>query len=416
MSAAQPLAAVFVEAISLGHVAKALAFVPALREAGFKVVVCMPQRRFGWASSSGVDLRDLYVKDSDDAYARLRAGASPYTVEDIREYLSVDERLIGEISPALVVSEFRPTALAVARAKSIPTLALLEATTGPGFDPASSSVPDIYLPTPWFPPGIVSAYLSTSLGRVFVRRQMIANAAPWRAAWRLHGLPTQATFFDFVGDADVCLIDELPGLVEYVRRPEDYHVGPLHFTFEAAEAFHVEPAGARGRRAYISLGTQSSVEASVVEAGCRALLDDDWTLYVSGGDRSAAWSLDHPRLSFLPFVDEDSLLAQVDLIVHPGGVSTAHRAIGQAVPQLLIPAHANQHWLADSLVKRQLGRLLRARQRSPEEWRAAARFLTEDHDVRLATLDWQRQLRQMDPIALSLPHLRRLRTRAQATG
>ena len=404
-----------VEGMSLGHVAKAATVCEALARRGAELHISVPQAHHKWFARVDATLVHSDVVDSSTFYDRFKAGLPPYDSQTLTGYLEQDAALISTVRPDLVLSEFRMTAIEVARSKDVPTIALTEATTIPTFPFSSAAVPDAHVKPAWMPPAILKRLQSTPPGRRVLDQIVADNVAPWQEALKAFGLPQPENFFELVGSADLCLINDLPGLVDAPPRPgRDIYTGPLLYDFPGAEAFSL-PARTDRLRAYITGGTQGTRQGTAgLEALCLDLLEAGWEVFLSGGNRLSDWSLDHANLHFLEFVDESELFPEIDLVVHPGGLMTAYRAMAFDLPQLLLPTHANQHYLCEALEVHKLGVMLRKRDRKTSKVRRAVRRLTTDADIRAAVNSWGETCRRSDGAETSADAIMEFAARKQA--
>jgi len=95
-----------------------------------------------------------------------------------------------------------------------------------------------------------------------------------------------------------------------------------------------------------------AIADEVVAAGCEVLV-------VTGRPGSAdEVGHEHPSVHVESFIDQVSVLAHVDLVVHHGGSGTVLGAVQHGLPQIVVPQGADQFWNGNRLVEQGAARVV----------------------------------------------------------
>jgi UDP:flavonoid glycosyltransferase YjiC (YdhE family) len=350
----------FVEGISGAHVYRGLILAGWLKSLGCELIVAVPERFHALYRSYGFQVENLPIADPGETYRRLRSGGVLFLEETLGQYFACDEALIQKWRPALVVSEFRFTALQLAKNHSIPSVGITEAPCHPAFE-ISSSVPDALAQPSWMPLIFFTALASApGLGAMLQNSFLRRAASPCQAASITAQLPALPTFFDYASQGDLCLIGDHPDFLTIPNlRPQDRYLGALIWARDEPlpEVLLRLPEGRK--KIYISLGTQESLRASVIWEYVRAMLKHDVEIILSLGHREVAPPITDARLHVFDFLNDSELLPQIDLLVYPGGNMTTYQALWHGVPAIALPAHAHQHFYAEALAQNGCGAFFR---------------------------------------------------------
>ncbi|MGL4229790.1 MAG: glycosyltransferase [Casimicrobium sp.] len=352
----------FLEALSIGHVSRALAVAELIRKLGVELIVAVDNRFKSHFANFVTE--SLYSISENEVYGRFVNGDVLYNQVQIAQYVSSDRTLIERIQPAFVVAEFRPTALALARSMDIPAIALLETSLHPNFDPRDYSVPDAYLPRARAfakcSEMVIQSTSQTLLGAL-VRNRLIRNAtAPWARAFDDHGLDVPVSFFELFANADLCLISDHHAFLPVKARPQDLFLpGPWWYPAPTFTTRSPEKIRRETRHVYLASGTQSATNLEKMLRYARCFADAGWSVLFSTGNREVPRTELSDGIEISPFVDEDAVLPRVDLMIHPGGQGTIYRCLRHSVPQVILPSSPNQHFYADAVRRHGLGKYVR---------------------------------------------------------
>ncbi|MDJ0577470.1 MAG: glycosyltransferase [Xenococcaceae cyanobacterium MO_234.B1] len=384
---------IFSEGISYAHIARSLIIAQWLKQLSHPIVVACTEASSSLFSAEGLETVTIETADPMAIYWRLRQGSMMYETEDLLKYFKQDDRLIQHIQPRLIVSEFRFTALQLAKKYGIPSVGITEATCHPNFVP-DGSVPDPFA-KPRFLPLWLLDFISkrTKIGEK-INQQTIENISiSLREASKAYGLEPLPTFFDYASQGDICLLCDHPELIPIEPlRPGDIYTGALLWQRPEplpAELFRLD---SNKKTVYICPGTQESLLTSFLESYVKKLLKHGLQIIVSRGKRSLELTVAHENFFIFDFVNENKLLPKVDLIVYPGGAMTTYQALSCGVPLITLPAHANQHFYSEAIARNKLGCFFRPSRLKIDTLVRATLRLLKDSVSEASTKEFQKKL------------------------
>ena len=280
-----------------------------------------------------------------------------YETEDLLNYFKQDEAIIEQFKPCLIVSEFRFTALQLAKKLGIPSVGMTDATCHPHFE-INGTVPDPlakpnFLPL-WFFDFIAQ---KTPLGKQMNRQIVQKISTSLREASATYGLEVLPTFFDYASQGDICLLCDHPDLIPiHPLRSGDIYTGALLWENPDSLPPELTKLNSNYKTVYISLGTQESLPTNFLDNYVEELLKKKLQVIISRGKRS--FNLDiqqNDTLYLFDFLNDSKVLPLVDTMIYPGGAMTTYQALSCGVPLIALPAHANQHFYSEALAHNQLG-------------------------------------------------------------
>ncbi|GAB4528794.1 MAG: hypothetical protein Tsb0014_10360 [Pleurocapsa sp.] len=351
---------VFVEGISYGHIIRALAIARWLKPLKYEIYLACPKRFHSIFFQEGLKLLDLSTACPQRIYQRLRQGKMMYLTEDLLDYYRQDERLIRAIQPDIIVSEFRFTALAVAKKMSIPTVGITDGTCHPNFK-SDRTVPDPFARQSWMPLWLLDWIAQYTVVGDLINKQTVQYLSKsWQEAATIYGVEKLPTFFDYASQGDICLLADHPALINIKPlRPQDLYTGVLFWENPDLLPPEITQLNPLKKTVYICLGTQEALATNFLDTYVGKLLQQNVRVIVSRGRRSLQLTISHPNLLVFDFINERKLLPLVDVMVCPGGAMSTYQALGSGVPLMVLPAHANQHFYAEAIASRKLGYFLR---------------------------------------------------------
>lgn len=169
----------------------------------------------------------------------------------------------------------------------------------------------------------------------------------WYAAWHVLIPPTV-----FVGGRPAPLVEPTPPWLDALSTDTPLVLITLGSTFTSDEAFFslaVDAVGVVKAQAVIAAGSEAAAEQ--------------------------LRSLFPPGVIVEPWVSYPHLFPRLQLVIHHGGMGTTHTALVHAVPQLIIPHAADQHYQAARVVRTGVGMALRPQEVTRQRLRAAVHWL-----------------------------------------
>ncbi len=343
---------VFSESISFCHIVRPLIFSRLFKTLKRKVVVACADKFAGLFHQHGFETTNLTTTNPTEIYHRLAKRAWMYEVDDLLRYYREDQKIIDSMKPGLIVSDFRFTALQLAKKMGIPSIGITSASCHPNF-PIGSSTPNAYLPPKFFPLKIFNPLSRTLLGDL-VRKNIIRSISrTLRTASCRMKLPALDSFFHYAAQGDVCVLADHPMVMPIPRlRTQDIYSGALIWKRE--EPLSIDETALKQRKVvYISVGTQEALDTAFLSPLLNKLLQQNLNVVLSKGNRKFEIDVRHPNLFIQDFINESRLLQMVDLWIYSGSAMSTYHGLHYGVPMVAIPAQADQHFHAEAI--RRLG-------------------------------------------------------------
>ncbi|VEP14446.1 conserved hypothetical protein [Hyella patelloides LEGE 07179] len=407
----QPLL-IFSEGISYAHIARSLIFARWLKQLDYSILVACPDSSSSLFQAEEFETISLKIAEPKAIYQRLRQGKMMYETKDLVQYFEQDDSLLKRIQPQLVISEFRFTALQLAKKYGIPSVGLTEATCHVNF------VPDKTVPDPFAKPSFAPLWLldfiaqKTVIGEL-INKQTIKNISiSLREASVAYGLEPLPTFFDYASQGDICLICDHPDLVPIKSlRPGDIYTGAMLWERHEPLPLELSQLDTDKKTVYICPGTQESLPTDFLVSYIQKLLEQNLQVIVSRGKRNFDLTIDNKNLFIFDFINENKLLYQVDVMVYPGGAMSTYQALSCGVPLIPLPAHANQHFYAEALARNQLGYFFRPSRLKIDALVKKTLHLLNDSITKAATKKFQQKLDSFEAKETILKRIEKLLNR-----
>ena len=384
---------VFSEGISYAHIARSLIFARWLRQLKYPILVACTDSSSSLFQAEGFETIILKITEPKAIYHRLRQGGMMYETKDLLDYYKQDDKMIEDIQPQLIVSEFRFTALQLAKKYNIPSVGLTEATCHVNF------VPDKTVPDPFAKPSFAPLWLldfigqKTIIGELINRQTTKKISVSLRKASIAYGLEPLPTFFDYASQGDICLLCDHPDLIPVKPlRPGDIYTGAMLWERSEPLPPELNNLDTNKKTVYICPGTQESLPTDFLISYIQKLLEQSLQVIVSRGKRNFELNIDNPNLFIFDFINENKLLPLVDLMVYPGGAMSTYQALSCGVPLIALPAHANQHFYAEALARNQLGCFFRPSRLKIDALVTKTMFLLNDSMTKAATQNFKQKL------------------------
>lgn len=360
----------FCEGISYAHISRSLIFAQWLTSLNHSIVIACPQTASSLFAAEGFKTIEIETADPVKIYNRLRQGGSIHTKEDLLNYFEQDDHLLQKVQPCIIISEFRFTILQLAKKYKIPAVGMTEATCHPHF------VPDSHVP------------------KSLIREVSL----PYQEASTTYGVEVLPTFFHYASQGDLCLLCDHPALIPIeTLRPHDLYTGALIWNRPEPLPNELSQLNPATKTVYVSLGTQESLPTDFLDTYIEKLLEQDLQVIVSLGKRSLEMSAKRDNLFVFDFVNDSKLLPIVDLMVYPGGAMSTYQALSCGVPLIALPAHANQLFYAEAIVRNNLGYLFRPSDLKLDELVNTTLRIVKEPKTYASTQAFQKKIADLNP-------------------
>lgn len=389
---------IFCEGISYGHAVRSLILAQWLEKLNpDRIRVACPEKFSPLFVAEGFDTVAIDITDPVTIYKRLRQGRMMYEKADLLKYFEQDDRLIQQVQPQLIVSDFRFTALQLAKKYGIPSVSIAEATVHPHFV-TEGTIPDPFVKPAWIPLDWLDWLARSPLGKK-MKQQVTRNISlSLREASASYGVEVLPTFFDYASQGDICLLCDHPDLIPIMPlRPGDLYTGALLWENPEPLPSEIDRLDPTRKTVYVSLGTQESLPTDFLELYIKKLLEENLQVIVSLGKRSLQLPTSRDSLFGFEFINDSKLLPLVDLMVYPGGQMSTYQALSCGVPLIALPAHANQHFYAEAIVRNNLGCLFRPSRLNINTLLTTTLRLLNDPAILSSTKVFQQKLASFKP-------------------
>ncbi|HJR77643.1 MAG TPA: glycosyltransferase [Nitrospiraceae bacterium] len=377
----------FAEAVTLAHVARAVALAQSLDHSRYEIhLACDPRYR---TLFSGVPfhLHPIQSIRSEQFQERLATGCPLYTIPELRGYVKEDLRVIADIEPAVVVGDFRLSLSVSARAAAVPYLTVTNAHWSPYARPRVT-VPELAI-TERFGPRIGQVLFSLMRPLVFAHHARALNKVR-----REHGLPIVGHSLAWMfTEADHTLYADLPEFVPTFGLPAHHHyLGPVLWSAGTKPPWWESLPDDRPL-AYVTLGSSGRID--LLPFVLEALEGLGIAVMVStAGRRFPGTVSSHVWMS--EYLPGGEAAAKADLVICNGGSATVYQAIGAGVPVLGIPNNLDQYLMMHYVTDNGLGKIVRAGQVTVAAVTNAARRV-------LSTPQYRRRAQSLKTLMQSRP-------------
>jgi len=357
------------ETATLAHVARPLVLARALDAARYEVHFACGDGFDAFIERIDFPRWRIHSAGSESFLRALALGTPLYDARKLATYVPEDLRLLDEVSPDLVVGDFRlslsiSTALRQVRYATI---------TNAHWSPYSGIR---RFPLPEHP---LTAVLGVSLAQAAfnaLRPAIFAyHARPTNVMRRRHGLPPLGSLAHVYTAADFTLYADVPSISPTVVLPSHHrYLGPVLWSPDVAAPSWWNDVGKRDC-VYVTLG--SSGRAALLPDVLEALsaLPVDVLAATAGRVAPAAMPSNAWVTDYLPGT---AAAKRSVLVVANGGSPTVYQALAAGVPVLGIASNMDQYLTMSGVVRAGAGLSLRAGKASVAAIRSAARRLIDE--------------------------------------
>jgi len=350
-SAQKPRILFLAEAVTLAHVARAVALARSLDPDQYEVHLACDRRYHHLFESVPATMHPIRTISGAQFQDRLRRGDPLYSKEELHRYVEDDLCLFAHVRPDAVVGDFRLSLSVSARVAAVPYLTVTNAHWSP-FAHQHFVVPELAI-TERFGPRLGQALFTMMRPFVFAQQGHALNQV--RRDYGLpalpYSLPHQFT------DADVTLYADVPELVPTYHRPPHHHyLGPVLWSPDSVPRWW-DSLPDTGRMAYVTLGT--SGRADLLPLILDALEQLGIEALVSTAGRSIPGRLP-PGTRVAQYLPGQAAAARADLVICNGGSATVYQALAAGKPVLGIPNNLDQYLMMDYVRRSGAGDYLRA--------------------------------------------------------
>jgi UDP:flavonoid glycosyltransferase YjiC (YdhE family) len=300
---------------------------------------------------------------------RLARGKPIYTEDELKAFVIADLELLEEISPDLVVGDFRVSLGISAELAEVPYASL----TNAHWSPYST----LSFPVPEHP--LVDAF-GVGLVRVFLRvlKPIIFkyHATAFNSLRKAYGLAPLRDLRDVYTHGDWTLYVDLPELAPTSNIPDHHlYLGPVLWSPNIPLPDWWNQIPDDRPILYMTLGSSGSIKfiGTILDALGRMPV----TVLVASAGRYDSGEVPHNIFSaeYLPGLEA---ARRSSIVICSGGTATTYQALCCGTPVLGIPANADQYLSMEAITKQKAGLLIRSGQITGKNIRKGIERMLED--------------------------------------
>lgn len=295
----------------------------------------------------------LHTIDGSLFYERVNKGKFFYTQNELNKYVEEESKLIKEINPDLVVSDFRLTSSISASLANKPLLNLSNAYWSPNYS----------CPFPAPNAGIFKLLSQKQSDFVFNLIRPVAFKVFGKELNQVRakfGLDMKSDFRKLYTDGTYTAYMDMPDFVNIDKLPENhFYLGPIVWSPELEnEKLSLDD----NKYVYISMG--STGENAVLPMIIKSILKNKYKIILSGVNAEEAKILyaTIPQLKnnsvIKPLIQAEKVLNKCHLTICHGGSGTAYQSLSHGTPVMCFPKNPDQALVAMALKAKNIGRYL----------------------------------------------------------
>jgi MGT family glycosyltransferase len=331
----------------LSHTSRAFEVARALRRLGHDVVYAGDGRYMKIPRQDGFEVLPIKTIDPDRALACSRRGrADWYDYDLIKECVREELRLFDEITPDLVLTDFRLTLSTSCELADIPLAALLNA-SWTNYYTVKTKAPEHLAVTRVFGKRLTNMFIPLVKGFI-----VTIDNRPFNKFRREQGLPARRNIWA-TWQGDLNLIVDIPEYGPTQNLPPNFHyIGPIMWEPEIEAPDWLEDLDPNRRTIYFSMGS----------TGYARFFEQAIEIY--GGTEfqcimTTAGMVDLPDVPenfyVVDYAPGSLLMEKSDVVVCHGGNGTIYQAMSRGVPIIGIPTMHDQEFNLDRVEELGIG-------------------------------------------------------------
>lgn len=358
------------EAVTLAHVARAVALARCAADQGCEVLVACDVRYRWVVNGAGLPWRPVNTIPAGQFARALRSGAPIYGINDLLAYVQEEEALLKDFRPDIAVGDFRLSLPASARRQGVASINVVNAYWSPQA-PRPAQIPDIP----------VRRLLGLHVGKW-------AFSACYPIVTRVHAAPV-VELFQRLGlghvppdlqhaycQGDLLAHPDMPHLFPSIA--PGLFLGPVGWQPGVALPESVLQRSRAGQPlVYLNLGSSGATQ--LLPEILRALADlNVQVVAVTAGRPLACADALPPNALVLDYAPGDAMAALASIVICNGGSLGCHQALSHGVPVIAIPSNLDQCLNAEALQGTGAVQVVRTGLRFTHRVRSAVRQLLQD--------------------------------------
>lgn len=340
------------EAVTLAHVARPMVLAQALDPTHYDVYFACDPRFNDLFSDAAPPQRDIHSISCQRFMHALAKGKPLYDAATLSEYVTEDLELLNQISPDLVVGDFRLSLAISAPLTATPYATISNAYWSP-YATRRFPVPELPL-TRALGVGAAQALFTATRAAAFA-----LHTIPLNKVRRAHGLPSLGWNLPRLYTwADYTLYADVPELIQTRDLPQTHqYLGPILWSPDIATPQWWSELPVDRPVIYVTLG--SSGRSDLLPAIVEALARMPVTAILATAGRFEFERVPD-NIFVAPYLPGDQSVKRAKLVICNGGSPTTQQALTHGVPVLGVPSNLDQHLNMEAIQDYGAGRLLRS--------------------------------------------------------
>jgi len=339
------------EDVTLAHVTRPLVLANSLDQHCYKIFIATGKKYRYLLENDRHSLYTIPTLASEIFLERLARGKPVYTKDELKSSVESDLELFSELSPDVVIGDFRLSLGISARLAKIPYASL----TNAHWSPYST----LSFPLPEHP--VVNIFgVKTSRFFFNILRPIIFkyHATPFNSLRKAYGLDPLKNLKDIYTHGDWTLYLDIPALAPTSNTPDNhFYLGPVVWSPNIPLPEWWADIPKNRPVLYVTLG--SSGDISFMNTIIDTLGKMPVTALVASAGRFDAAQLPDNIFTekYLPGLEAAKMAS---LVICSGGTATTYQALSCSSPILGIPSNADQYLSMEAIVKQGAGLLIRS--------------------------------------------------------
>lgn len=341
----KPIILIFAEGVSMAHPTRMWELAKKINPETYEIHFATSKNYFPYLEGQDHIFKHENPTISTSTFnTRLFETEFPYTADELIQFFKNDERLIKQISPNFIISDFRVTAYSVAQKLKIPYFNIIQYHWHPEFKK------EVLIPynknmllfgrnlNQFFFPIFKTAILRKQLQVVNTFQKHI-------------GFPNFNSIFEFYSAGDFLLFPDLPSLFPNAQlKNNEFFIGPLFWkntntTWNSQWPKEKSPL----KTIYVSMGSTGNHEIGNKIVNALALTG--YQLFVATSGKSYTINNANPNIYLDNFISADTAMNMADLVICNGGTSTTYHALSKGIPIFAFPTNMDQYLHMNQLKK-----------------------------------------------------------------
>lgn len=339
------------EDLTLAHVTRPLVLAKALDLTRYDVHFATGGKYQRFVEGSELNSHTIPTLSSEIFIERLAKGRPIVTVKEIEISVQTDLALFRQLSPDMVVGDFRLSLSISTQIAKINYACLTNAYWSP-----YSTLP---FPVPELPiVDIFGVKLVGYLSRLLLPFIMRYHATPINAVRKKYGLSTYRSIKEVYTAGNWALYLDTPSLAPTFAKPDHHlYLGPLLWSPDVPLPAWWHNLPDNKPVVYVTMG--SSGDIGVVKTVIAVLKEMNVTAIVSSAGRFDAED-SHDNLFVENFIPGIKAAQKASMVICSGGTATSYQALSCGTPVLGTPCNADQYLSMEAVVRQGAGVLVRA--------------------------------------------------------